>query len=90
KVGYLVKIPGTVFATTKQVAQFYAVPEEIIRTIIARDKNELKTNGYNVLLRKDLGEFQDEFLIGLIPVRFSGNFSLPYCFPPYCLCYKIS
>lgn len=60
KVGQLVKIPGTAWATTEQVAKFYQVSEKTVRSIVIRHKKELDSDGYNVLLKKDLGELHLE------------------------------
>lgn len=49
KVKQLLLIPGTEFATTKQVAEFYEVNEDVIQKVIQRNQDELLTDGLSKL-----------------------------------------
>lgn len=51
KVGKLLSLGKTEFSTLKQVSEYFGVPEETIKTVIARHRNELNTDGlkcYNI------------------------------------------
>lgn len=45
KVGQLLLIPNTEFATMEQVATFYKVPQKTISTLYIRNKDELNGDG---------------------------------------------
>jgi len=45
KVGELILLPSTEFATTEQIAEYYAVGKEVIRQIVVRNGDELKNDG---------------------------------------------
>jgi len=45
RVGGLLLLPNTELATTKQVAEFYGISQEVIRDNIRRYKEELEANG---------------------------------------------
>jgi len=49
KVGQLATIPGTSWATTEQVANFYDVPENTFRYIIKRHRSEFLSDGYKII-----------------------------------------
>jgi hypothetical protein len=49
KVATLAMLPGNEFATTKQVAAFYSVPEKTITSVVVDHRDELEANGYAVL-----------------------------------------
>ena len=53
KVGNLILLPNHGFAMAEQVAEFYKVPIRTIRTIIARHRDELESDGYKVLTGKE-------------------------------------
>ena len=54
RVGQLVTLPETVYATTKQVAQFYQVSESAIKMVVSRNPDELVACGYKLLHKKRL------------------------------------
>ncbi len=60
KVGGLLMLPGDMWATTKQVANFYGVSEVTIRTVVKRNYDELAEDGYRVWKAEDFRKFQDE------------------------------
>lgn len=49
KVATLAMLPGNEFATVKQVADFYGVPQSTIGSVVEDNRAELETNGYSVL-----------------------------------------
>ena len=67
KVKELVFMKGTEYMTTKQVADYYEVPESTINSVIGRHKEELIKNGFKILKDDELKEFkgkiQDEFTL---------------------------
>ena len=54
KVGDLLLLGGTEFATTKQIADYYETGIEAIKSIIKRHRSELDTDGMVLYKRKDL------------------------------------
>ena len=64
KVKDLLLLGDSEFATTQQVADYYGVGLEAIKSIIKRHKEELETNGLTLLKGEDLksfkGQVQDE------------------------------
>lgn len=67
KVGALAVLPDGIHATTEQVARFYEVPTDTVRTVIKRNRAELETNGLLVLRGPDLREFKVRFSEDLTP-----------------------
>lgn len=61
KVGELLLLPNTEYATTEQVAQYYKVGIEAIQTIMKRNYDELSTDGVN--------EFKKQNVIGFLNVQ---------------------
>lgn len=57
KVGGLVLLPDNAHATTEQVAAFYEVPAETIKSLIKYHRDEFEKNGYVVLAGHELTEF---------------------------------
>ena len=45
KVGGLLMLPGDMWATTKQVANFYGVSDETVRIVVKRNYDELAEDG---------------------------------------------
>lgn len=62
KVKNLLLLPGTEFATVKQLAEFYEVGEEAIVAIYSRHPDELESDGMKVVKCKDLSNLQYESL----------------------------
>lgn len=62
RVKNLLLIPGTEFATVKQVAEFYEVGEEAIVAIYSRHGDELETDGMKMVKYKELSNLQYESL----------------------------
>ena len=62
RVGHLVLLEGTDFGTMKQVADFYDVPVETIKTIVYRNLDELREDGYKVMTLSELEKFHLETL----------------------------
>ena len=54
KVGELLLLPNTEYATTKQVAEYYKVGNEAISSVIKRNKKELESNGLKTLKRNEI------------------------------------
>jgi len=54
RVGTLALMPGTEFATTQQVADFYQVTKQAINSLVFDNKEELTENGLKHLTGKDL------------------------------------
>lgn len=61
KVGNLLLLPETDFATTKQAASFFEVPLETLKSSIKEHKEELKINGLFVIKGPELKEFKASF-----------------------------
>lgn len=57
RVSTLSLMPGTEFATTQQVADFYKVPKQAINSLVFDHKEELVSNGLSHLTGKELGLF---------------------------------
>lgn len=65
RVGDLILLPNTEYATTEQVADYYGVSTETINTITLRNKEELESDGYSLKSKSDVISFlnvQDEHL----------------------------
>jgi len=56
KVGQLVTLPESGWATTENVAKFYEVPTNTIKDLASRNKVELITDGYKVISINDFRE----------------------------------
>ena len=54
RVGQLIVIPGTAWAIIENIAAFYQVPKNTIEYVIKRHRDELLSDGYNTLQKKDL------------------------------------
>ena len=65
KVGDLILLPSTEFATTEQVATYYGVPKETIETVVMRNKEELESDGYKTYGKSDIVDFLKGSLIHL-------------------------
>lgn len=52
KVGDLILLPSTEFATTEQVATYYGVGKDVIRQILTRNSDEFKEDGLKVMSGK--------------------------------------
>ena len=65
KVGGLLMLPGDMWATTKQVANFYGVSEVTIRTVVKRNYDELAEDGYGAWKAEDFRKFQDETFLNV-------------------------
>lgn len=79
KVKALLLIPGTDFATLKQVAEFYEVGEKAIETICIRHKDELETDGVSLKRYKEFLNIQNEGLeivVGKAIILFANGESL--------------
>lgn len=61
KVGTLLLLPNKEVATTKQVAEFFEVPIDTIKSSIKDHKMELESNGLFVLKGQELKEFKASF-----------------------------
>ena len=61
KVGTLLLLPNKEVATTKQVAEFFEVPLDTIKSSIKEHKKELENNGLFVLKGQELKEFKASF-----------------------------
>lgn len=55
RVGTVALMPGTEFATTQQVADFYKVPKQAINSLVFDHKEEVLNNGLAHLTGKELG-----------------------------------
>ena len=56
RVGSLITLPESGFATTEQVAAFYQASIKVIQAIVIRHRDELEQDGYKVLTRKQFEE----------------------------------
>ena len=54
KVGQLVYLPDTGYATLESVAQFYEVFVDTVKKIVRRHRKELESDGYKVLSHEEL------------------------------------
>lgn len=54
RVGELVQLPGTAWATVEDIADFYIVGIETIKSIVKRHRKELEKDGYRLLSKKEL------------------------------------
>ena len=58
KVGELLLLPNTEFATTEQVAEYFKVDVSTIRQITVRNNEEIVSDGYKSLTGKQLGDIK--------------------------------
>ena len=61
KIGNLLLLPNKDFATTKQVAEFFKVSIETVKSSIKDNKTELENNGLFLLKGQELKEFKASF-----------------------------
>lgn len=61
RIGNLITLPETGSATVEQIAMFYIVSVETIKTIVKRHHDELEQDGYRVFTREELGDIPTEF-----------------------------
>lgn len=59
KAGSLSLLPDDTHATTEMVASFYEVPEDTVKSVVKLNREELETNGYQVLRGDSLRSFKD-------------------------------
>ena len=69
KAGSLSLLPDNTHATTEMVASFYEVPADTVSRAVRRNREELETNGYQVLKGQGLKEFKTDGQV----VRLFGN-----------------
>ena len=62
RVGSLLLLPNKDVATSKQVAEFYGVSLDALKSLVFDNKEELSSNGLNILRGVELKEFKSEFL----------------------------
>lgn len=60
KAGSLSLLPDNTHATTEMVARFYEVPEDTLKAVVRRNREELGSNGYQVLRGDELKRFKTE------------------------------
>ena len=58
KVGELMFLPNTEYATTKQVAKYYKVDDALIRQVLVRNNDELVSDGVRVLTGNELSDIK--------------------------------
>lgn len=61
RVGSLITLSESGFATTEQIAAFYQVSIETIKQIVKRHRDELEKDGYRVLTRKEFTQIYAGF-----------------------------
>jgi hypothetical protein len=69
KVGSLLLLPNTEYATVEQVAKYYEVTHQAIETIISRHRDELETDGFKTFRKNNviqLLNIQDECLENVV------------------------
>ncbi len=57
KLGTLIFLEDTEFTTLKNVAAFYMVPEQAIKSLVFDHKDELLSDGYKVMSKSELEKF---------------------------------
>ncbi len=57
KLGTLIFLENTEFTTLKNVATFYMVPEQAIKSLVFDHKDELIVDGYKVMSKSELEKF---------------------------------
>ncbi len=67
KVGVLATLPDNMHVTATEVANFYAVPRETIRSLVLDNRDELNSDGYRVIARSAFLESFPEELSNLDP-----------------------
>lgn len=75
KVKKLILLGNSEYATIQQVADYFEVDFKAIETLINRNKNELKENGFGLKKRKDILNILDEGLETKVPNRGMNLFS---------------
>lgn len=58
-------LPGDMWATAKQVANFYGVSDETVKTVVKRNYDELAEDGYRVWKAEDFRKVQDELFLNV-------------------------
>ena len=48
KVGDLILLPNTEYATTEQVADYYEIPKETLNSLVSDNKSELESDGFSL------------------------------------------
>ena len=76
KVGGLLMLPGDMWATTKQVANFYGVSDETVRIVVKRNYDELAEDGYRVWKAEDFRKLQDELSLNVTTSK--GKFTVTF------------
>jgi hypothetical protein len=61
KVGLLAVLPDGIHATTEQVARFYDVPVDTVKSLVKDHRSELESNGLNTIREGELQAFKDRF-----------------------------
>ncbi|KXY02288.1 hypothetical protein P7D05_23810 [Bacillus paranthracis] len=69
KVKELLLLPNLEVATTKQVAEFYDVPLETIKTVVKDNKEELKTDGYITMPGIEIRDILDSNKLSLSKIK---------------------
>ena len=64
KVGELLLLPNTEYATTEQVANYYEVGIEAINSLVKDHREELQGNGFRVFKNSDIKVFDLKFFKG--------------------------
>nr|WP_024835436.1 hypothetical protein [Clostridium sp. 12(A)] len=72
KVKKLLLIPGTELATVRQVANYYEVGEEAIKSLVYRSRDELEKDGISSMTGKETKGFLES--CNLQPSNFRGGF----------------
>lgn len=76
KVGGLLMLPGDTWATIKQVANFYGVPDKTVGAVVKRNYDELAEDGYRVWKAEDFRKIQDESSLNV--TTFKGKFAVTF------------
>lgn len=64
KVAVLAMLPGNEFATVKQVAEFYGVPQAAVTSLVHDHRAELEANGYATLTGAQLNSLKEFSYVG--------------------------
>lgn len=64
KVATLAMLPGNEFATVKQVAEFYGVPQSTVGSVVEDNREELAANGYHKLTGEQLNPLKGSGYVG--------------------------
>jgi hypothetical protein len=57
KVGELILLSNTEYATIEQVSSYYGIPKETVETVIMRNKEELESDGYKTFPKSNVISF---------------------------------